>query len=54
MLVNKLGATDPDVKSTLKTSQEHDKLDSTIFALFNINSLKNKPDQLSDLIKGTY
>ena len=52
--VDKFGATDSDVKSTLKTSQEHDKLDSTIFALFNVNSLKNKPDQLSDLIKGTY
>ena len=48
---NTFGDTDSDVKSTLKTFHKNNIL-KIIFAHFNINSIRNKFDQLSDIIKG--
>ena len=46
-LSDTLGDTDSDVKSTLKTFGENN-MDKIIFALLNVNSIRNKFDQLSD------
>ena len=50
-LTDTLGDTDSEVKNALKTFRKNN-IDKTIFAHFSISSLRNKFDQLSDMIKG--
>ena len=50
-LYDTLGDTDSDVNSTLKTFHKIS-MDKIILAHLNINSIRNKFDQVSDMIKG--